>query len=71
MYISCSAVKMNPRGTPQQLCSTLVANMSRKSHLQLFGREHLEKRAYLKTLQIVDFKKVHHQIEHKILHRTD
>ncbi len=42
MYINFSAVKMNPRGTPQQLCSTRVANMNRKYHLQLFGREHFE-----------------------------
>ncbi len=29
MYIYCSAVKIKPRGTPQQLCSALVANMNR------------------------------------------
>ncbi len=47
---------MNRRGTPQQLCGILVANMNRQSHLQLFGRENLEKKAYLKKLQNVDFK---------------
>ncbi len=50
-----SAVKMDRRGTSQQLYSILVANMNRLSHLQLFGREHLEKRAHLKKLQSVDF----------------
>ncbi len=39
-----------------KLRSTLVANMTRQSHLQLFGRENLEKRAYLKKLQNVDCK---------------
>ncbi len=56
MYINCSAVKMNGRGTPQQLYSILVAYMNLLSHLQLFIQEHLEKRAYLKILQNVDFK---------------
>ncbi len=56
MYINCNAIKMDRRGTPQQLYSILVANMNRQSHLQLFGREHLEKRAYLKKMQNVDFK---------------
>ncbi len=40
------------RGTPQQLYSILVANMNRLSHLQLFGREHFEKRAYLKKCKM-------------------
>ncbi len=64
-------MKMNPGGTPQQLCSTLVTNMKRLSHLQLFGREHLEKRAYLNKNSKCRFEKLHHQVEHKILHRTD
>ncbi len=56
MYINCSRVEMNRRATPQQLYSILVGNMNRYSHLQLFGRNYSEKRAYLKKLQNVDFK---------------
>ncbi len=48
-------------GTQHQLCSTLVANMTRQSHLQLFGREHLEKGNILKNAKC-RFEKIHHQI---------
>ncbi len=51
MYINCSAVEMNPRGTPQQLCSIFLAYMIRLSDLQLAGRVHLETMAYRKNFE--------------------
>ncbi len=47
---------MNPRGTPQQLRSILVAIMNRLPHLQLIGREHLENKAYLQKMKNAEMK---------------
>ncbi len=44
---------MNRRAPPQQLYSILVGNINRLSHLQLFGRDYLEKRVYLKKLTLI------------------
>ncbi len=47
IYMYNFHLKMNPRGTSQQLCIILEANLNQLSNLQLFSPGRLDKRAYL------------------------